>query len=156
MFLAKKSDRLSESSQSLRANKSLESRYTQENPKVINGLHIIKDAFQHIKSTVLQISCKFLKMICKYFFSVKNDKTGADVYCLNDYLSLPCTIFQKMEFKTSILLALVGFVSVTSGNQKDCINNQHAMIKNLLRQISILKTRVYFSAYSDEEIINVR
>ena len=43
------SDRVSESSQSLRANKSLQSQYTQENPKVINGLHIIKDAFQHIR-----------------------------------------------------------------------------------------------------------
>ena len=42
------SDRVSESSQSLRANKSLQSQYTQENPKVINGLQIIKDAFQHI------------------------------------------------------------------------------------------------------------
>ena len=37
------------SGECIRANKSLQSQYTQENPKVINGLHIIKDAFQHIR-----------------------------------------------------------------------------------------------------------
>ena len=50
------SDRMSESSHSLRANKSLQSQYTQENPKVINGLHIIKDAFQHINTLIYDLN----------------------------------------------------------------------------------------------------
>ena len=52
------SDRMSESSHSLRANKSLQSQYTQENPKVINGLNNFKDAFQHIRMCISWLDCQ--------------------------------------------------------------------------------------------------
>merc|ERR1712154_257219 len=59
----------------------------------------------------------------------------------------------EMEFKTFMLLSVVSLFSVTNG---DDVTKKDGRIQYIMGQVDILKTRIFFSAYMDKGIFNVR